>query len=268
MIGDLVDEANETFVVNLTSPSNAGISDGQGLGTITDNDPEPSLSINDVTVTEGDGGTTSAVFTVSLSAASGQAVTVQYATADQTALSPGDYTATSGTLTFTPGQTTRQVTVAVQGDLLDEANETFVVNLTSPSNAGISDGQGLGTITDNDPEPTLSINDVTVTEGDGGTTSAVFTVSLSAASGQTVTVQYATADQTALSPGDYTATSGTLAFTPGQTTQQITVAVQGDTLDEPNETFLVNLPGPAGDRRRPGSRDDHGQRSEAEPFDQ
>ena len=69
------------------------------------------------------------IFTVSLSAASGQTVTVDYATADQTALSPGDYTATSGTLTFTPGQTTRQITVAVQGDLLDEENETFVVNL-------------------------------------------------------------------------------------------------------------------------------------------
>ena len=174
---------------------------------------------------------------MSLSAASGQTVTVDYATADQTALSPGDYTATSGTLAFTPGQTTQQIIVAVQGDTLDEPNETFLVNLSGATQATIADGQGLGTITDNDPTPSLSISDVTVTEGDGGTVDAVFTVTLSAASGQTVTVDYATADQTALSPGDYTATSGTLTFTPGQTTQQITVAVQGDTLDEPNETF-------------------------------
>ena len=163
---------------------------------------QPTLSIDDVTVTEPDSGSLNAVFTVSLSAAASDTVTVEYATADQTALSPGDYTATSGTLTFSPGQTSQTVTVAVIGDLVDEANETFVVNLTSPSNAGISDGQGLGTITDNDPEPSLSINDVTVTEGDGGTVDAIFTVSLSAASGQTVTVQYATADQTAVSPGD------------------------------------------------------------------
>ena len=110
--------------------------------------------------------------------------------------------------------TTQTVTVQVQGDLLDEIDETFFVNLTSPTNATILDGQGIGTITDDDDAPTISINDVTVTEGNAGTTSATFTISLSAASGQTVTVTAATANGTAVAPGDYTAVAATVGTSP------------------------------------------------------
>jgi Calx-beta domain/FG-GAP-like repeat len=111
----------------------------------------PSLSINDVSVTEGNAGTTNANFTVTLSAASTTAVTVNYATADQTATAPGDYTATNGTLTFAPGETTKPVTVLVNGDTNFELNETFAVNLSSvSSNATILDNQGIGTITNDD----------------------------------------------------------------------------------------------------------------------
>ena len=244
VVGDLLDEANETFFVNLTNPSNATIADAQGLGTITDNDPAPSLSINDVTVNEGDTGMLNANFTVTMSAVSGQNVSVDFATADGTATAPADYTATNGTLTFTPGQTTKTVTVQVKGDLLDEANETYFVNLTNPSNATIADGQGLGTITDDDPRPALSIDDVTVAEGNSGTVSATFTVTLAPVSGRPVTVDYATADGTAQAPGDYQATSGTLTFTAGQTTKQVTVLVNGDLLDEADENFTLNLTSP------------------------
>src|SRR5205823_13824160 len=111
-----------------------------------------------------------------------------------TAGAPSDYTASSGTLTFTPGQTSKAVNVAVKGDLLNEVNETFWVNLSGATNASIADGQGTGTITDDDAQPALSIGDVTVPEGDGGTGPATFTVSLSGASGKTVTVGYATGD--------------------------------------------------------------------------
>jgi uncharacterized delta-60 repeat protein/CSLREA domain-containing protein len=239
--GDVLDEVNETYFINLTNAANATISDSQGLGTITDDDAAPSLSINDITVTEGNSGTVNAVFTVTLSAASGQTVTVDFATADGTALQPGDYTSNSGTLTFAPGETTKTVTVAVKGDVLDEANETYFINLTNAANATISDAQGLGTVTDDEGAPSLSINDITVTEGDSGTVNAVFTVTLSAASGQTVTVDFATADGTALQPGDYTSNSGTLTFAPGETTKTITVAVNGDVLDEVNETYFINL---------------------------
>ena len=199
-----------------------------------------SLSINDVTITEGNTGTTAAVFTVTLSTASSQTVTVNYATADGTARAGSDYTGTAGTLTFAPGVTTQTLTVAVLGDTRNEANETFFVNLT-PSNATIADGQGQGTILNDDALPALSINNVTVTEGNTGTTPAVFTVTLSAASSQTVTVNYATANDKATAGSDYTATTGTLTFTPGTTSQTITVAVLGDTLKEPTESFFVNL---------------------------
>ena len=243
--GDLVDEANETYFLNLSNAANATIADGQGLGTITNDDGPPSLSVNDVTVTEGDSGTTSATFTVTLAPASGQSVSVDYSTADGTATAPADYAATSGTLTFAPGQTTRTVTVQVAGDTLDEINETFTVNLSNAVNAAIADGTGLGTILDDDPLPALSINDVTVNESDAGTTSATFTVSLNAPSARVVSVNYGTADGTATAPADYAAGSGTLTFTAGQTTKQVTVLVNGDLLDEANETYFVNLSNPS-----------------------
>lgn len=196
-------------------------------------------------MTEGNSGTVNATFTVTLSAASGKTVTVNYATADGTATAPGDYTAIANTpLTFNPGDTSKTVTVLVTGDAIDEVNETFTVNLANPSNATIGTGTGTGTITDDDG-PSISINDVTVTEGDSGQANAVFTVSLSAASPQTITVNYATANGTAAAGSDYAAIASTaLTFNPGDTTKQISVVVNGDTADEADETFLVNLSSP------------------------
>src|SRR6185295_15045037 len=106
-------------------------------------------------------------------------VTVNWATADGTANQPSDYTQGSAALTFNPGETTKTVTVTVNGDTLFEANETFFVNLSGASGATVTDNQGLGTITNDDVAPTLSIDDVTVTEGNAGTVNATFTVSLS-----------------------------------------------------------------------------------------
>jgi hypothetical protein len=205
----------------------------------------PALSILDVTVPEGNAGTSQAVFTVTLSAPAGPAgVTVHYATADGTATAGSDYGASSGDLTFGVGQTVATFPVTINGDLADEPDETFTVNLSSPVNAVIAVGTGQGTITDDDPTPALSVNDVTVTEGDSGTVSAVFTVSLSGLTGRTVTVHYATADDTAMAPADYLSASGTLTFTPGQTTRPVSVSVNGDLVQEPNETFFLNLSAP------------------------
>ena len=203
----------------------------------------PTLLINDVILTEGNSVTVNAAFTVTLIDPSGQTVTVKYATANGSATAPADYTAVPLTmLTFSVGQTAKTVNVAIKGDLLNESNETLFVNLSALVNAVIGDGQGLGSITDNDPTPLLTINDVTVSEGDSGTLNAVFTVSLLAASGRNLTVQYATANGTATAPGDYTALPlTTLSFAPGQTSKTVNVAVKGDLLDEPNETFFVNL---------------------------
>src|SRR5205823_5949559 len=160
-----------------------------------------------------------AVFTVTLSAVSGQTVTVVATSANGTAISPFDYTALSPTtLTFAPGETSKTVTVAVNGDTLAEANETFFVNLNAAINATFADNQGLGTISNDDLVPTMSINDVSVLEGNLGTTNAVFTVTLSAVSGQIVTVVANSANGTAISPFDYTALPPTtLTFAPGET---------------------------------------------------
>jgi hypothetical protein len=210
--------------------------------------PVPSLSINDVAVAEGNSGTTNATFTVSLSAASTSAVTVKYDTANGSATAGSDYQAASGTLTFAPGDTSKTITVAVNGDTTPESDETFAVNLSNPTNATIADGQGIGTIQNDDqPPPTppgVSINDVTVTEGNSGTTDAIFTVTLSTVSSSTVTVKYDTADSTATAGSDYQSASGTLTFAPGQTSKTITVTVNGDTVVEPDETFFVNLSNP------------------------
>ncbi|HEY7369735.1 MAG TPA: Calx-beta domain-containing protein, partial [Thermoanaerobaculia bacterium] len=236
--GDLQDESDETFLVNFTNPVNVAFGDNQAVGTITDDDAAPTITIGDVTVIEGNAGTVNAVFDVTLSNPSGQTVTVNWATADQTAVAPDDYAANSGTVTFLPGDTAETVTVTVAGDVLDEVNETFLVNLTSPVNATIADNQGVGTITDDDATPSISISDVVVTEGNAGTVNAVFNVTLSAASGRTITVDYATANVGAVAPGDFEAVPvSTLTFNPGQTTRPVTVLVKGDALDEINETF-------------------------------
>jgi len=242
---DATIEANET--VTLTLNAGAGYTVGvpnAATGTIL-NDDLPNLAINDVTANEGNAGTTNFTFTVSLSAPAGPGgVTFDIGTANGTATAGVDYVAQSLTgQTIPAGSSTYTFTVLVNGDLLNEASETFFVNVTNVVNAVVVDGQGVGTIVNDDPLPSLSINDVTVVEGNAGTTNAVFTVTLSAASGQTVTVNYATADGTATQPADYTSTSGTLTFTPGQTTQTITVPVVGEVVPEANETFFVNLSG-------------------------
>ncbi len=241
--GDTKFENTETFNVNLSNATNgATISDNLGLGTITNDDGTPAISINDVTQAEGNAGTSNFVFTVSLSNPSFQTITVDYATANNTATAGSDYTATSGTLTFTPGNTTQTITVLVNGDTTVEANETFNVNLSNPSNATIADNQGVGTITNDDLAPSFSVNDVTQIETNGGTTTFAFTVTRSGDTTGTNGIDVATSDGTAtVADGDYVANSTTFSFTPGQTTKTFNVTVNGDTKFEPNETFNVNL---------------------------
>ncbi|MEX2204131.1 MAG: Calx-beta domain-containing protein, partial [Actinomycetota bacterium] len=209
------------------------------LGTITDNNTV-TIAVGNATVTEGSFGTVNAVFNVTLSAPSAQTITFDYATADGSATAPDDYVATNGTLTFTPGQTVRQVVVPVVGDTLIEVSETFGLNLTNPVNAIFSDATGLGTITDDDTR-SITISSVTATEGNSGTQNFVFNVTLNAVSGSTVTVDYVTANGSATAPSDYIATSGTLTFAPGEVSKQIIVLVVGDTVAETNEVFSVNL---------------------------
>ena len=245
--GDTTDEADETFAVALRNPSaQARLVDATATGTIIDDDEAPALSIAAASVTEGNTGTTRMVFAVTLSAASKQQVTVGYATSNGTAVAGSDYTATSGTLTFPAGNTRQTILVAVRGDTTDEADETFTVALRNPSaQARLVDATATGTIIDDDEAPALSIAAASVTEGNTGTARMSFSVTLNPASGQQVTVDYATSNGTAVAGSDYTATSGTLTFAAGNTRQTIAVFVQGDTTPEPDETFALTLRHPS-----------------------
>jgi chitinase len=148
--GDRAAEPDETLFVKLSAAKNAKIADGTGVVTIRDD--EPRVRINDASSAEGDSGTTLLTFTVSLSAAYDEAVTVNYSTADGSATTAGnDYLSALGTLTFAPGETSKTITVEVGGDATPEGNEYFFVNLSgASSNALLADGQGVGTILDDD----------------------------------------------------------------------------------------------------------------------
>ncbi|HEY0159096.1 MAG TPA: Calx-beta domain-containing protein, partial [Thermoanaerobaculia bacterium] len=230
---DAAFEANETFVVNLSGAPN--ITDSQGQGTIENDDASPGISIDDDAASEGN----SVVFAVTLSAAAGTDITVNYATANGTATAPGDYTAQSGVATITAGNTSTTITVPTTEDAEFEADETFVVNLSGAAN--ITDNQGQGTIENDDASPGISIDDDAASEGN----SVVFTVTLSAAAGTDITVNYATANGTATAPGDYTAQSGVATITAGNTSTTITVPPTEDAEFEADETFVVNLSGAA-----------------------
>ena len=236
-------EETEAFAVTLSGPSGATLEDDTGAGTINDDDGSdgslPGLIIADAVASEGD----PAEFVVRLSAASERVVTVAFATADGTAVAGSDYTSTSGTLRFEPGETAQTITVAVLDDETSEAEEGFAVELSAPSGATLADSSGTGTITDDDEPPELEIDDAPpVSEGE----TAEFAVRLSAVSGQVVTVSYRTVDGTAVAGSDYTSTTATLRFEPGETTRTITVAVLDDETSEAEERFTVELSAPSG----------------------
>jgi uncharacterized repeat protein (TIGR01451 family) len=204
----------------------------------------PSLTISDASVLEGNSGTTDMIFTVNLTPPSPSTVTVNFATSGQTATIGVDFLGTNGSLTFAPGDTNKTITVRVIGDTLYETNETLLVILGGAINANIADSQGIGTILNDDPLPTLSVANVSVVEGDTGTTNAGFRVSLSAASGLGTTVSYSTVSGTATAGSDFTALTGTLGLAAGVTNVTVNVPVIGDTTIESDETFSLQLSNP------------------------
>ena len=235
VINDTAVEPAETFNVRLSGAVNGRISDDTGVATITDDDALPEVSVNNVTVAENAG---PAIFILSLSGPSTTEVRVDVTTADGTAVQPGDYTQTGSTAVFAPGSTSLTFPVPIIDDDVPEPVETFTVELSSPTGARIADGQGIGTITDGDVHPELSIDDVTVAENAGP---AVFTLSLSKASASEIRVDVTTGDGTALQPGDYTATGATVVFAAGMTSRTFSVPIINDTVLELSETFTVQL---------------------------
>lgn len=213
--------------------------------TITNVDPKPKLTIAPVNFNEGDSDTKKAVFTVSLSQASDEAVTVDYETSDGTAKSNEDYTGKSGQLTIPKGDTSGTIEVDVLNDTLDEDDEDFSLTLKNPVGADLgASPSATCTIQDDDDPPNIVVSTPEVIEGDSGNdTKLIFDVNLSIASGKKVTVTYSTAGGTATQDSDYKAISNkTLTFAPGDTsTKPIEVTVLGDDLQEPDETVTLNL---------------------------
>ena len=255
-VNDDKDNASDVRTGTITHQVVAGSSDyGDQTATsvsvtVNDDDGDPSLSIDAPSVAEGDDGTATLTFTITLAPVSGKAVRVHYADAGTgTATSGEDYAAiTAGTLNFAAGETEKTVDVTINGDSLNEPNETVILRLSAVSNAALTGGKttldGTGTINDDDAAPTVSVaNASAVTEGNDSkaTTNMSFTVSLSAASGQAVTVPY-TLSGTATATDDYTdPATKSIKIAAGTRSGTIVIPVKGDTVDEPDETIIVTL---------------------------
>ena len=202
--------------------------------------PEVLVSITDVTVTEGVELT--ADFVVRLSRATNGPVQVNYLTVDLPADEGSDYEATSGTLTFRPGETRKTVSVPILDDAVAEGNETFNLILTNLQGATFDNNNGTGTIINAEPL-TLSISDATATEGVDATMD--FTISLNRATNRTVTVNLLVSSGTAdFSDIEYVQTEQSVTFAPGQTEKTYSVGIVDDTVNEPSETFDIVVQSP------------------------
>lgn len=265
--------SDETFVVNgstlrhrkfSAAPTSGGlfassvtIDQARGLVYVVNNDqdgiitvihdseiPAPTLSVNDLTIAERDAGSRAATLTVRLSEKTGRAVTFRYETTSGTATPDADYRTVAGTGTIPAESLTTSVAIPVLGDSVDEAGQTFFLDLTDPVNATIADGRGVVTITDDDPPAGVSIRNASTIEGDSGRHKMFFRVVLNAPSEKPVAVKFRTFNGTAKAPSDYTGRSGTVRFAKGITAKRVYVYVKGDRRNEPREHFVVKLQGP------------------------
>ena len=253
VIGDDLDEPDETVVLRLSRATNAEIAGEGGAGTIVDDDGPPVLSVDSPAVEEGGPGETVAMrFAVRLSTPTAKLAAVDYADAGTgTAQAGADYDAVPpGRLVFAPGDTVRTVEVTIRGDALDEPDETIRLAFANPADAELpEDGAAAdGTIVDDDGPPVLSVDSPAVEEGGPGETVAMrFAVRLSTPTAKLAAVDYADAGTgTAQAGADYDAVPpGRLVFAPGDTVRTVEVTIRGDALDEPDETIRLAFANPA-----------------------
>jgi hypothetical protein len=241
IIDDALDENSETAIVTLGSPTNGTLgTDVEHTLTITDNDDPPTVQWT-ASSQSGAESVGTMTITAQLSAVSGLNVTVPYTMTGTATGSGTDYSITASPVTISAGSTTTTVTITIIDDALDEDNETVIVTIGAPTNAtkGATDVH-TATINDNDATPTITFSSGTAS-GSEATTPVAFVATLSAVSGRTITVDYATANGTATAVSDYTAASGTLTFTAGQTEKTTNVIIVNDALDENDETFTFTL---------------------------
>ena len=250
--GDLKYEGNEDYKVTLSGPNNAILgTPSVATATITNDDVPPSVTIADKSYAEGNTGALAKTMTVTLAPASGKAATVNYQTMAGTAGAPGDYTTKSGTLTFAKGITTATFGIPVIGDTLDETDETVFVNLSSCVDCTITDNQATLTITDDDAAGAFEFSAATfptapTKEALATDVNVLVTVKRTGGTASGATVQFATSNGTAVAPGDYTTSAGTLTFAAGQLTRTFNVPVKHDIVPEQNESFFLDLFNPGG----------------------
>ncbi|MDF1664620.1 MAG: Calx-beta domain-containing protein [Planctomycetota bacterium] len=258
---DPAEEGDERFFVNLSNlMANAGVTivDSQGIGSIENDDA--TLTIQDATFAEGSGGVNTVNVAVTLSQVLNEDLRFSVLSTDGSASSSGtnlgdnDFTAISGTFLIPAGMTSVNVPIGISTDTIDEGSETFFLSVSNLElDRGIGGFQSVNfsvlrtatlTLTDDD-DVAISINDVQLNEGNAGQTSFSFLVTLSNPSVATVQVQARTSDGTATTAnGDYSSNSAVLSFAPGELAKTFTVNVNGDVVDELNETFNVNLTTP------------------------
>ncbi|HEX8131459.1 MAG TPA: FG-GAP-like repeat-containing protein [Pyrinomonadaceae bacterium] len=210
-------------------------------------DAAPRLNFSAAAYTTRDEQTSTAFVAVNRYGSLAGAATVNYATSDGTAVSPSDYKATSGTLSFADGEASKNFTVEIINDTVQEPTETLNLTLANPTGAAVLGTLGAATlnILDDDFAPTLSVSDGSLIEGDFHARSMLFDLRLSAPINVELKINYATSDLSATAGVDYAAASGTIIIPPGQTgSAPIPVVINGDTLGEINETFLLTLSTP------------------------
>ncbi len=245
ILNDALDEGDESLSLALSNPTNAALgTTSNAVLTIVDDDSAPTVRFSAATYSAGEGAG-SATMTVQLSTASGLPVEVKYATSNDTAVAGSDYTAASGTLTFAPGETSKTFPVPILNDTLDENHETVNLALSAPVNAtlGTPFGAVLTIVDDDETTPTVQFAVPAITKGEGSGTHAI-EVTLSAASGKLVTVDFATSDGTATAGSDYAPLNDSLSFAPGQTSATFELTILDDLLDENDETVNLVLSNP------------------------
>ncbi len=236
LLNDTLLERSESLFVDLDNALDANILRARASGTILDDEVTPTLSINDPMAPESDPAIT---FTVTVSEPTGRTLTVNYATANNTAVGGADYTATNGTLTIPAGAPSGNIEIPLIDDTLDLGSVTFFVDLSGAAGAAIAKSRGVGTILDDERIPVVSVANA---QGSELAPSIAVPLSLSEATGLSVTVRVSTSDLTATAGSDYAALANLLVtFAPGQVAQAVNVGIFDDLDPEPNETFRVTL---------------------------
>ena len=246
ILGDTIDEFNETFSVVFSNPQGATPAIPSFTVSILDDDEPPTISVTDLTVSEGP--SAKAVFTIRLSQPTGKGATVNCQTANGTATAGSDYTAGNFGVSFNPGTTIRHVEVPVLTDGTAEEDETFFLNVFSANTtrAVVADGQGQATIKDAAASASLvqfSATNYFMNEADGQSN---ITVTRAGDTTQPASIDYRTLSQSASERSDFTAAVGTLSFAAGETTKTFPVLVTDDRYLEPGESLNLELSNPSG----------------------